>query len=49
MEKNDWFLGFLVGILLITAELGYFAQYLGLNDTVSGWVKQLTVTLIAEK
>ncbi|MBE7383797.1 MAG: hypothetical protein F6J95_020570 [Leptolyngbya sp. SIO1E4] len=49
MKKNDWFPGFLAGVLLIVIEAGYWAQYTGLNYTVSRWVQQMTVSTLVKQ
>ncbi|NER82068.1 MAG: hypothetical protein F6K42_21410 [Leptolyngbya sp. SIO1D8] len=49
MKTNDWFLGFMVGVLVILVEVGYWAYHTGMYEKVSLWVEQLTESPIASQ
>lgn len=49
MKKNDWLPGFILGILLITVEVGYWFQFTGVDNIVSNWVQQKAIITLAVK
>lgn len=34
MKKDDWLFGFLIGVMVVVAEVGYWAHYVGRTSTV---------------
>lgn len=49
MNKNDWLPSFIVGMLIVLVEIGVWMHYTGMDRVASRWMRQLTVTEVAEK
>ena len=49
MKKNDWLPGFVIGLVLVVAEVGYLAHFTGANRTLSNWIQQKAIITLASK
>lgn len=49
MKKNDWLPGFVVGLVLVIAEVSYIVHVTGANRTISSWVQQKTLITLSIK
>ncbi|MGF1523469.1 MAG: hypothetical protein ACFBSF_14230 [Leptolyngbyaceae cyanobacterium] len=49
MKKNDWLPGFVIGLVVVVAEVGYLAHFTGVDKTVSNQIQQKAAIILASE